>query len=53
MGTPWSKIAELTGIPRVVIKEALRVTLLPAKVTRVADDGSTAVVRALRDEAAL
>lgn len=52
MGATWSKVVELTGVPRIVLKRALRAAILPALVTHVDTGGTATIVRSLRDEMA-
>jgi hypothetical protein len=39
MGASWAKVVELTGIPRIVLKEALHAAMWPPRVTRVEAEG--------------
>jgi len=38
MGASWPKVAQLIGIPQVVLRQELRVPCWPAVVTRVRSD---------------
>jgi len=47
MGAGWNKVVDLTGIPRVVLKDALHAAIWPPVVTRVEADGTAITVRTI------
>ena len=49
MGAGWRKVAQLTGVPSVVLKAAMHAALWPPRVTRIESDGSIAMVLSTRE----
>ena len=48
MGASWPKVAQLIGIPQVVLRQELRVPSWPAVVTRVRSDKTATIVRTIQ-----